>query len=156
MHAIAQEVCPKAKAIVAIGSCASYGGLPAALPNPTDARGIADALPGLSVPVVNLPGCPPNPLNFISLMVTYLLNGTLPELDAVGRPVFAYGRTNHQQCPFVSTARCLMTSGCMGPATHNNCPSLKFNDGASFPMQAGHPCIGCSEPAFWDKLFRFF
>jgi [NiFe] hydrogenase small subunit len=156
MLSVAEEICPKAQAIVTLGTCAAYGGLPAASPNLTGARGVRDALSGLTVPVVNLPGCPPNPLNFIALMVNYLLTSTLPELDAQGRPLFAYGQTNHRLCPFLNTPRCLMSQGCMGPAAHNNCPSLKFNDGASFPMQAGHPCIACSEPAFWDQLLKLF
>ena len=156
MLSVVQEICPKSKAVVCMGNCASYGGLPAAKPNPTEAKGVGDALPNLDVPIVNLPGCPPNPINFITLVVSYLLTGTLPTLDSVGRPTFAYGKTNHAACPLIHTDRCLMDVGCMGPATHNNCTTLKFNDGTSFPMQAGHPCIGCSEPQFWDKMLKFF
>jgi NiFe hydrogenase small subunit HydA len=91
MLSIAQEICPKAKAIIAIGNCASYGGLPAAAPNPTGAAGVEDALgTGLTVPVVNLPGCPPNPVNFVGVVANYLLQGTLPALDARAAE-FAYG-----------------------------------------------------------------
>jgi len=155
---IAQEICPKAKAIIALGNCASYGGLPAAWPNPTGAMGVEDALgSGLTVPVVNLPGCPPNPVTFVGTLANYLLFGKLPEVDGDGRPKFAYGKEVHGQCPYrQDKSRCLFEGGCKGKKTHNNCPSVKFNDGTSFPMQAGHPCIGCSEPDFWDTMTPFY
>jgi [NiFe] hydrogenase small subunit len=155
---IAREICPKAKAIISVGNCASYGGLPAAWPNPTGAMGVEGALgTGLGVPVVNLPGCPPNPVNFVGTLANYLLFGKLPELDDDGRPKFAYGKTVHAQCPFREIkSRCLFEGGCKGKKTCNNCPSVKFNDGTSFPMQAGHPCIGCSEPDFWDTMTPFY
>jgi [NiFe] hydrogenase small subunit len=158
MLSIAQEICPKAKAVIALGNCASYGGLPAAWPNPTGARGVEDALgAGLSVPVVNLPGCPPNPVTFVATLANYLLYGKLPALDDDGRPQFAYGKKVHGQCPYrEDKSRCLFQAGCKGKETYNNCPSVKFNDGTSFPMQAGHPCIGCSEPDFWDTMTPFY
>jgi [NiFe] hydrogenase small subunit len=157
MLGIAQEICPQAKAVIALGNCGSYGGLPAAWPNPTGAMGVETALPGLSVPVVNLPGCPPNPVNFVGTIANYLLKGSLPALDADGRPVFAYGNTVHSQCPFrENESRCLEDFGCKGKICCNNCPAVKFNDATSFPMQAGHPCIGCSEPDFWDRMTPFY
>jgi [NiFe] hydrogenase small subunit len=158
MIEIAQEICPKAKAIIAVGNCASYGGLPAAWPNPTGAVGVEGALgAGLRVPVVNLPGCPPNPVNFVGTLASYLLSGNLPELDGEGRPKFAYAKPVHGQCPYRDDkSRCLFEAGCKGKKTFNNCPSVKFNDGTSFPMQAGHPCIGCSEPDFWDTMTPFY
>jgi [NiFe] hydrogenase small subunit len=158
MLSIAQEICPKAKAVIALGNCASYGGLPAAAPNPTAAAGVEAALgAGLAVPVVNLPGCPPNPVNFVGTLANYLLSGSLPELDGIGRPKFAYGKEVHGQCPYREEEdRCLFEAGCKGKETFNNCPSIKFNDATSFPMQAGHPCIGCSEPDFWDTMTPFY
>lgn len=159
MLSIAQDVCTKAKAIIALGNCASYGGLPAAWPNPTGAQGVETALGSLiaNIPVVNLPGCPPNPINFVGTLANYLLMGSLPALDADGRPQFAYGQTVHSLCPYREReSRCLEDDGCKGKQCHNNCPSIKFNDGTSFPMQAGHPCIGCSEPDFWDRFTPFY
>jgi [NiFe] hydrogenase small subunit len=158
MLSIAQEICPKAKAIIALGNCASYGGLPAAWPNPTGAMGVEGALgQGFAVPVVNLPGCPPNPVNFVGTLATYLLSGKLPDLDDDGRPKFAYAKEVHGQCPYrENKSRCLFEGGCKGKKTRNNCPSVKFNDATSFPMQAGHPCIGCSEPDFWDTMTPFY
>jgi len=157
MLSIAEEILPKAQAIIACGSCASYGGLAAAAPNPTGAKGVLDALPTLTVPVVNLPGCPPNPVNFVAILANYLLNGSLPALDSYQRPLFAYGKRIHQQCPFrIDKANCQKNYGCKGQWTSSNCPNVKFNDGTSFPMQAGHPCIGCCEPDFWDTMTPFY
>lgn len=160
MLSIAQDICPKSTAVIALGNCASFGGLPAAAPNPTGAKGVADALAGsLGKPVVNLPGCPPNPVNFVGTVANYLLTGKIPPLDTLGRPLFAYGTRVHDQCPFRHDSaedRCLEDHGCKGKRCYNNCPTAKFNDGTSWPVQANHPCIGCSEPNFWDTMTPFY
>ncbi|MFP5212863.1 MAG: hydrogenase small subunit [Acidobacteriota bacterium] len=170
MMEIVKEVCPNALATICIGTCSSFGGLPAAAPNPTGAKPVSEIL-GAST--INIPGCPPNPINLVATVVNYLLFGKMPELDDKSRPLFAYGKTIHDQCPrrshfengeFVTSfesdeARrgyCLYQVGCKGPETYNNCPTVKWNDGTSWPVQAGHPCIGCSEPGFWDKLSPFY
>jgi [NiFe] hydrogenase small subunit len=170
MIELVKDVGSKAMATICIGTCASYGGLPAAAPNPTEAKSVSEVT-GLKT--VNIPGCPPNPINFVGTVVNFLLFGKLPALDDKGRPLFAYGQLIHDQCPrrshfeageFVTNfnseeARkgfCLYQMGCKGPETYNNCPIVKFNDGTSWPVQAGHPCIGCSEPNFWDKSTPFF
>ena len=167
---IAKEVVPNSLATIAIGACATYGGIPSAKPNPGGYKGVGDAL---GVGVVNVPGCPPNPVNFVGTVVNYLLLGKLPEVDDIGRPLFAYGKTIHDQCPrrahfendeFVeefgseeaAMGYCLYKVGCRGPETYNNCPIVKFNDGTSWPIEAGHPCIGCSEPNFWDRFTPFY
>jgi [NiFe] hydrogenase small subunit len=158
MLSIAQDVCTKAQAVISIGTCASFGGIAAAAPNPTGAKGVKDALGSqLSVPVINISGCPPNPVNFVATIANYLLQGTLPSLDSLGRPQFAYSQTVHSRCPYrEQESRCLEDQGCKGPRCRNNCPSVKFNDGTSWPVQAGHPCIGCSEPNFWDTMTPFY
>ena len=167
---IGQDIVPKAAGVIAIGACATFGGIPAAAPNPGGYKSISDAL---GVKTVNIAGCPPNPVNLIGTIVNYLLLGKLPELDNLGRPVFAYGKTIHDQCPrrghfendeFVeefgseeaAMGYCLYQVGCRGPETYNNCPVVKFNDGTSWPVEAGHPCIGCSEPDFWDQMTPFY
>jgi len=167
---IAQEVCPQALATICIGSCASFGGIPAAKPNPGGYMGVGQAL---KMKTINIPGCPPNPINLVGTIVNYLLIGQLPAVDDMGRPLFAYGKTIHDQCPrrshfeneeFVeefgskeaALGYCLYKMGCRGPETYNNCPVAKFNDGTSWPVEAGHPCIGCSEPDFWDKMTPFY
>jgi [NiFe] hydrogenase small subunit len=161
MLSIANEICPQAKAILAIGTCASFGGLPAAQPNPTGAMGVKAALgQALRVPVVNIPGCPPNPVNFVGTIANYLLAGSLPPLDGLGRPLFAYRTRVHEQCPYregpLHDTRCLEDQGCKGKRCNNNCPSVKFNVGINWPVEAGHPCIGCSEPSFWDTMTPFY
>lgn len=167
---IAKEVCPKAAAVIAIGTCASFGGIPAAAPNPGGYKGVGDAL---GIDTVNVSGCPPNPVNFVGTIVNYLLLGKLPELDWANRPLFAYGKTIHDQCPRRShyemgeyveefgseeaaMGYCLYKLGCKGPSTYHNCPIVKYNGGTNWPIQAGHPCIGCSEPGFWDEMTPFF
>jgi len=167
---IAKDVCPKAAAVISLGSCAAFGGVQAASPNPGGYKGVGDTL---GIKPVNIPGCPPNPINLVGTIVNYLLLGKLPALDDLGRPLFAYGKSIHDQCPrrshyendeFVTefgseeaaNGYCLYKMGCKGPDTYNNCPIVKFNDGTSWPIEAGHPCIGCSEPGFWDKMTPFF
>ena len=127
----------------------------------------------MGIKTLNIPGCPPNPVNFVGTLVNYILLGKLPSLDENGRPLFAYGQTIHDRCPrrvhfdaneFVTRfgskeakkEYCLYLMGCKGPETYNNCPVAKFNEGTSFPIEAGHPCIGCSEPDFWDEMSPFF
>jgi [NiFe] hydrogenase small subunit len=170
MLEIAKEVVPKALATVAIGQCACYGGIQAAAPNPTEAKSVSQAT---GVKTVNLAGCPPNPVNTIATIVHYLLMGQLPQLDEFGRPVFAYGLTIHDFChrrahyedgnyaeAFGDEGHrqgwCLEKLGCKGPFTFNNCSRFQFNNGTNWPIGAGHPCIGCSEPQFWDEMSPFF
>jgi len=167
---IAKDVVPKALATICMGTCSSYGGIQAAKPNPGGYVGVGEAL---GIKTLNLPGCPTNPINLVGTIVNYLLLGKLPALDDLGRPLFAYGKTIHDQCPrrshfendeFVeefgseeaAMGYCLYKMGCRGPETYNNCPIVKFNDGTSWPVEAGHPCIGCSEPDFWDKMSPFY
>ena len=159
---ILKETAPMAGAIVAIGSCASWGGIPAADPNPTGATPVHEILKG--TPVVNIPGCPASPYNFLSTVLYYLTFKKLPELDDQGRPKFAYGRLIHENCerrPHFDAGRfavefgddnhrkgyCLYKLGCKGPETYNNCPSILYGDvgAGSWPVGTGHPCFGCSE-----------
>ncbi len=169
---IAREVCSGAAATIAIGSCAAFGGLPAAAPNPTGALSVADAVPGLRN-LVNLPACPANGENLVALVVYYLTFGRLPELDALRRPLFAYGKLIHDACEKRShydagqyaeswgdaghrRGYCLYKLGCKGPVTYQNCPNLGWNEGTSWPVGCGHPCIGCAEPSFWDRMTPFY
>ncbi len=165
---IAKDIVPKAQALINIGTCASYGGVQKAAPNPSQAMGVNEAL---GVSGINLPGCPPNPINFVGTVVHYLTKG-LPELDGDGRPVLFYGETVHDLCErlkhfeageFATSfgseeakkGYCLYELGCKGPQTFNNCPKVLFNQ-TTWPVKAGHPCIGCSEPNFWDTMSPFY
>ncbi|HJN25412.1 MAG TPA: hydrogenase small subunit [Rhodospirillales bacterium] len=157
-----QEAAKHAAAIVAFGSCASWGGVQSTGPNPTEAMGVAEII--TDKPVVNLPGCPPNPYNFLATVLHYITFGKLPALDKEGRPVFAYGRLIHENCerrPHFDAGRfatqfgdeghrkgyCLYKLGCKGPETYANCPAIEFNDvgGGTWPVGIGHPCFGCVE-----------
>jgi hydrogenase small subunit len=168
---IAREVCGNALATIAVGTCATHGGIPAALPNPTGAVGVKAAVPNATV--INLPGCPLNVENLTATIVHYLTLGRLPQTDTLGRPLFAYGKRIHDNCErrghfdagqFVQKwgdaghrqGWCLYEMGCKGPGTFHNCPTVKYNEGTSWPVQAGHGCIGCSEPNFWDTMSPFY
>ena len=158
---ILEEAAEMAGAIIAIGSCASFGGIPAADPNPTGATGTPMVLKGKTV--VTIPGCPANPYNFLGTALQYATFGTLPELDELGRPKWAYGRTIHEHCPrrahfdagrFVlqfgdeghRQGWCLYKMGCKGPATHANCSVMHFGEVVdAWPIGLGHPCFGCTE-----------
>lgn len=172
IYDLCKEVASGAAAVISYGTCAAYGGVQAAAPNPTAAKGINDALGEFGVNAINLPGCPPNPFNFVGTVVHWIQNGTVPELDDYNRPVMFYGASVHEQCERLphfeagefapsfdsEEARkgwCLYELGCKGPSTYNNCPKIKFNQ-TNWPVQAGHPCIGCSEPNFWDDLSPFY
>jgi [NiFe] hydrogenase small subunit len=154
MLKIANDVCPKALKVIAVGSCACDGGLPAAAGGLTGAKGVAAAT---GVSTINLPGCPPNPVNVVALVVNYLLLGKFPSLDSLGRPLFAYGAKIHENCPRHDSHWCMEVFGCRGKFTYNNCPSALYNDGTSWCVQADAPCFGCSQPGFWDQgnFFKF-
>ncbi len=158
---IVNDVAGKAGAVIAIGSCASWGGIPSADPNPTGASPVHDVFKGK--PVVNIPGCPANPYNLLGTVLQYATYGTLPELDEENRPKFAYGRTVHEHCPrraHFDAGRfaekfgdeghrqgyCLYKLGCKGPATHANCSVQHFGEVVdAWPIGLGHPCFGCTE-----------
>ncbi|HEX5134806.1 MAG TPA: hydrogenase small subunit [Thermoanaerobaculia bacterium] len=158
---IVNDVAKDAGAIIAIGSCASWGGIPSADPNPTGASGAPAVLKGKTV--VTIPGCPANPYNFLGVALQYATYGTLPALDEKGRPMFAYGRTIHEHCPrraHFDAGRfaqqfgdeghrlgyCLYKLGCKGPATHANCSTLHYGEVVdAWPIGLGHPCFGCTE-----------
>lgn len=164
---IARQVCGSAFATIAIGTCAAYGGIAAAIPNPTGAVGVRDVVPGATI--INLPGCPCNADNLTATVVHYLVFGKVPALDSHGRPLFAYGKRIHDNCerrPHFDAGQyveiwgdeghrkgfCLYKMGCKGPATFHNCPTQRYNEKTSWPVAAGHPCAGCSEPQFWDAM----
>lgn len=168
---IVQEVCAGAAAVMAVGACAWDGGLVRSKPNPTGAVGLQEAVPGVSV--VNLPGCPHNSVNTAAVLVHYLTFGSLPALDAEGRPLFAYGQLIHDQCErrahydagrYVQAwgdeghrkGWCLYKMGCKGPEANYNCPTVRWNNATSWPVKSGHGCIACASPRFWDNKSPFY
>lgn len=162
---ILKEAAAGAAAIIATGNCATFGGLPKAKPNPTNAKGVWEIIK--DKPVVNVSGCPAIPEVFTGVLAQFLVFGTLPELDKLHRPKTFYGQTIHDRClrrPFYEAGKfagsfddegakngwCLYKLGCKGPTTYNSCATIKWMQGLSFPVQSGHPCLGCSQPEFWD------
>jgi hydrogenase small subunit len=160
-----EETVKDAFAVIAVGTCATFGGIPGANPNPTGAVGIGEIV--TNKPVINISGCPPIP-EAMTGTIAYLLSfGAIPELDHLGRPKAFFGEAIHDRCyrrPFYERGMfarsfddegarqgwCLYEVGCKGPVTYNACATLKWNGGVSFPIQSGHGCLGCSEPGFWD------
>ena len=168
---ILEEAAQGAAAVIAIGACAHYGSVQAARPNPTHAVGVASVVK--DKPVVNIAGCPPIADVVTATVVHFLTFNRLPAVDAELRPLFAYGARIHDQCPrranydagqYVEAfddeaarkAWCLYHVGCKGPATFSPCPIFQWNDQTSWPIGAGHPCIGCTEPHFWDTMTPFY
>ncbi len=166
---IIKDAAAGAAAIVSVGTCAAYGGVQAAAPNPTAAKGVDKVI---SQPVINLGGCPPSEKNIVGTVMYFIMFGRAPALDMFGRPKWAYGARVHDNCErrgrfdageFVETfgddgakeGYCLYKVGCKGPYAYNNCPTERFNHHVSWPVLAGHGCIGCSEPDFWDTMADF-
>jgi quinone-reactive Ni/Fe-hydrogenase small subunit len=155
-----RRVAKNAAAVIAVGSCAYDGGVVAAAPNPTGAVGVAEALGRGDI--INLPGCPTNPINIVGTLLQYIMFDEFPKLDSNNRPEWAYGFRVHDNCErrghydadeFVrewgdegaKKGWCLFEMGCKGPYADLNCSLVKFNEGTSWPVQAGHGCFGCGQ-----------
>jgi len=160
-----KETAAGAAAVIAVGTCAAFGGLPHAAPNPTGAVSVSDII--TDKPIINVSGCPPVPVVISGVLAHFLTFGSIPELDAHNRPKVFFGTSIHDRCyrrPFYDKGLfansfddegakqgwCLYRLGCKGPMTYNACATTKWNQGTSWPVQAGHGCLGCSEPNFWD------
>jgi hydrogenase small subunit len=163
---ILTEAAKGAAAIVCVGTCSSFGGIPFADPNPTGAQPVSALI--TDKPIINVSGCPPIPEVIAGTLLQYVSTGTVPELDEHRRPKVFFGNTIHDRCyrrSFYDEGKfaksfddegarngwCLFELGCKGPTTYNACATIKWNGGTSFPIESGHGCLGCSEPGFWDK-----
>ena len=163
---VLKETAEHALALISVGTCAAFGGIPHANPNPTGALPVSDII--TDKPVINISGCPPIAEAMAGTIAYLITFGKLPDLDHLNRPKAFFGDSIHDRCyrrPFYDKglfaksfddegARkgwCLYEVGCKGPVTYNACATLKWNGGVSFPIQSGHGCLGCSEPNFWDK-----
>ena len=169
---IVEEIGTKAGAVIAIGSCATWGGVAAMDPNPTGCVGAQEIIKDKTV--VTIPGCPPNPYNLLSTIVHYLTFKRVPVLDGENRPKFAYGRLIHEHCErraHFDNGRfarqfgdeghrkgyCLYYLGCKGPVTYANCSTRQFGDAGSgcWPVGIGHPCFGCAEKGVGFNVPQF-
>jgi hydrogenase small subunit len=168
---IATQVCTNAYATIAAGTCAAYGGLPAAKGGITGAKSVSAAIPGLRL--VNLSGCPLNTVNLVATIVYWITYKTMPATDSAGRPTFAYGSMIHNTCSCRSHYNagefvrawgdeghkqgwCLYQMGCNGRGTYSNCAKVLWNDGTTWPVGIGHNCLGCTQSGFWDTKTPFY
>ena len=168
---VLRETAAGAAAVIAVGACAHWGNIQAAKPNLVGAVGVSEIIK--DKPIVNIAGCPPIADTVTATVVHFLTFGRLPDVDADGRPLFAYGARIHDMCSKRANfdagqfterfddegARkgwCLYKVGCKGPATFSPCPIFLWNERTSWPIGAGHPCIGCTERQFWDNMTPFY
>jgi hydrogenase small subunit len=157
------DLAPKAMAIVNMGTCSSYGGIPMADPNPTGIKTVQTVLKeaGIATPVVNVPGCPPHPDWFVGTVATVLLGGLAAlDVDEFGRMKAFYGSKIHDNCQLrgqyddgilaknFGDEGCLYSLGCRGPSTYADCSHRGWNNNTNWCIGSGSPCIGCVEPGF--------
>lgn len=158
-----QMAAAKAKYIVAVGTCAAFGGISGATGNASDSMSLSEFL---GTKVINLPGCPCNPVWLIGT-VAHIINYGMPELDSSMRPTLFYGKTIHRICPRRSyfdkgifatelgQETCMFKLGCKGPVTYTNCPEVKWNCRINWPIGNNTPCIGCASNKFPDGMEPF-
>lgn len=152
-----KDLSAKAEHVIALGTCATWGGIPAAEPNPTGARSVSDIIGDAKL--INLPGCPARPHHIIGTIAHLKLFG-LPILDWKKRPMMFFSRLIHDNCemrPFFEHGdfakafgekKCMYLLGCKGPITYNDCPNYQWNAGVNWPIRGGSPCIGCAAESF--------
>jgi hydrogenase small subunit len=165
-----QRAARQAKAVLSVGSCAAFGGIPAAENNPTGAVSVPGFLKqaGVATPVVSIPGCPVHP-DWLVGSIVHILKFGLPPLDERGCPIAFCGRLVHDQCPrFADYERenfakafseegCMFKLGCQGPLTKADCNLRLWNGGTNTCIRSGAPCIGCASASFAAKAgFPFY
>jgi hydrogenase small subunit len=170
------RIAPHAWAVIAVGTCAAYGGIHAMAGNPTGSMGLADYLgwdwrSQAGIPIINVPGCPVQPDNMMETL-TYLLYqaaGLAPmiPLDDKLRPTWLFGKTVHEGCDRAGyyeqadfayeygSPKCLVKIGCWGPVVNCNVTKRGWMDGIGGCPNVGGICIACTMPGFPDKFMPF-
>ncbi len=172
-----RRMAPGAAATIAIGTCATWGGVPASAGNPTGAMSVMDFLgkdyrSAYGLPVINIPGCAPVGDNFTETVAMLLLflnkQAPLPEFDELGRPAWQFADTVHRHCPRAGwyeegtfateygDKECLVEIGCWGPVVNCNIVERGAIGHVGGCMKAGGVCIGCTMPGFPDKFTPFY
>ena len=154
----------KASHILAVGACATHGGVSAAKPNPSQSVSLQEVLPNRKI--IKLTGCPVNPRWSLGTLAHLLLYGE-PKMDNKGRPLLFYSTLIHDRCPRRSffdqgvfaeklgDETCLFKLGCRGPVTRTDCPTRQWNGHINWPIGDNTPCIGCSQFGFPDAMAPF-
>lgn len=159
---VVKELAPKAAAVLAIGTCAGFGGMCGAKPNPTGIKSLSAAT---GVQTINISGCPTHP-DWVVGTIAQLLSGVSVKLDSYRRPTtFFGGSVIHKNCPrqnaywsstFGQEGRCLRSVGCKGPSTHGDCPTRQWNNHTNWCIGANAVCLGCTESGFPDRFSPFY
>ena len=170
------RLAPKAWAVLAVGTCAAYGGVHAMAGNPTGAMGVPDYLgwnwrSRAGIPIVCVPGCPTHPDNLSEtlLYLLYQVAGQAPmiPLDELLRPRWLFAATAHETCDRAGyyeqgdlateygSAKCLAKLGCWGQVVKCNVPKRGWINGVGGCPNVGGICIGCTSPGFPDKFMPF-
>jgi hydrogenase small subunit len=170
------RLAPRAWAVVAAGTCATYGGIHAMEGNPTGCMGLADYLgwkwkSKANIPIVCVPGCPVQPDNFMEtlLYLLHMATGKAPmiPLDEALRPTWLFGQTVHEGCDrggyyeqaeFAAeygAIQCIVKLGCWGPVVQCNVGKRGWMAGIGGCPNVGGICIGCTMPGFPDKFMPF-
>lgn len=161
---LVEEAAKKAAAIIAVGSCAAYGGIPAA--GPTKGVGLNKALPGKAV--INLSTCPVHTHHLVGTILYFLTTGKVPPLDEIGRPKAYFEQSIHDNCrrrsyfdegtfledwnDLTQKNWCLYEKGCKGPDTYSDCTIGRWNEGTNFCIEHGAGCMGCASPDFYAGM----
>ena len=165
-----EEVVPGAAAVIALGNCASFGGIPAANASTTGTKAVQDIVADIDKdkPVINVSGCPSHPDWFVGTVLDFLLNG-LPDLDRYKRPKMFFGQLIHENCERRASfdaglfledwndynpdmKLCMFKMGCKGPVTYADCPIRRWNSKVNWCVGSNAPCHGCAEPTFYEEI----
>jgi len=159
-----KDAAKNAAAIISVGACASFGGIPAA--GPTGAVGVSEVIK--NKPIINISTCPVHVDHLVGTILYYLVTKKVPPLDEYNRPLMYFAENIHENCrrrghyeaeEFLTDWNdpkqknwCLVQQGCKGPETYSDCPVRRWNDGLNFCIDCGAGCKGCAEPGFYSEM----